>query len=221
MNGSFVSRRAVVFDAAALTVPAPQVAMLGDSITTGWGLAPHEALPWRLQAELAELGVPARILPAGVIGETTAGGLARVDQAVPAAVELCVVALGGNDFLQAVDPAAIEVNLEQIIWRLRTRDITVVLAGVQVPPILRSDYGHAFNGAFAAAASRHEVIFLPDLLEGVTLNSELNQSDGVHPNAAGVSLIARRLAPLVAQGLNARARLKGLRSRSGRDPERA
>jgi acyl-CoA thioesterase-1 len=208
MSSSFVSRRDVVVGAAAAltpaaarTAPVPQVAMLGDSITAGWGLPQHDALPWRLQAELAELGVPVRIMPAGVIGETTAGGLARVDQAVPAGVELCIVALGGNDFLQATDPAAIEVNLEQIVWRLRTRDITVVLAGVQVPPMLRSEYGHAFNGAFAAAASRHEVIFLPDLLEGVTLNPELNQSDGVHPNAAGVSLIARRLAPLVAQGL--------------------
>jgi acyl-CoA thioesterase-1 len=211
MSSSFVSRRDVVVGAtaafapaAARTAPVPQVAMLGDSITTGWGLAQHEALPWRLQAELAELGVPVRIIPAGVIGETTAGALARVDHAVPAGVELCIVALGGNDFLQAADPAAIEVNLEQIVWRLRTRDITVVLAGVQVPPMLRSEYGHAFNGAFAAAASRHEVIFLPDLLEGVTLNPELNQSDGVHPNAAGVSLIARRLAPLVAQGLSSR-----------------
>jgi acyl-CoA thioesterase-1 len=211
MSSSFVYRRdgvvgasAALTPAAARTAPAPQVAMLGDSITAGWGLPQHDALPWRLQAELAVLGVLVRIMPAGVIGETTAGGLARVDQAVPAGVELCIVALGGNDFLQAADPAAIKLNLEQIVWRLRTRDITVVLAGVRVPPMLRSEYGHAFNGAFAAAASRHEVIFLPDLLEGVTLNPELNQSDGVHPNAAGVSLIARRLAPLVAQGLNSR-----------------
>src|SRR4051794_19172308 len=210
MSSAVVSRRDIVSGAAAATPAAartalaPQVAMLGDSITAGWGLPPHEALPARLQAELAELGVPVRILPAGVIGETTAGGLARVDQAVPAAVELCVVALGGNDFLQAADPATIEVNLERIIWRLRTRDITVVLAGVQVPPVLRNEYGQAFNGAFAAAASRQAVIFLPDLLEGVMLNPQLNQSDGVHPNAAGVSLIARRLAPLVAQGLSSR-----------------
>jgi len=75
---------------------------------------------------------------------------------------------------------------------------------VRIPPVLVSEYGHAFNGAFAAAASRHDVIFLPDMLEGVALNPELNQSDGVHPNAAGVALIARRLAPLVAQGLNSR-----------------
>ena len=199
-----VGATASLTPAAARTAPVPQVAMLGDSITTGWGLPEHDALPSRLQGELAEMGFPVRMLPAGVIGETTAGGLARVDHAIPAGIELCVVALGGNDFLQAADPAAIEVNLEQIVWRLRTRDITVVLAGVQVPPMLRSEYGHAFNGAFAAAAARHEVIFLPDLLEGVTLNPELNQSDGVHPNAAGVSLIARRLAPLVAQGLNSR-----------------
>jgi acyl-CoA thioesterase-1 len=211
MSSPFLSRRDVVAGAtaslapaAALTATVPQVAMLGDSITTGWGLAAHEGLPARLQDELAGMGVPARILPSGVIGETTAGGLARLDAAVPAGAELCVVALGGNDFLQAADPAAIQVNLERIVWRLRTRDVTVVLAGVRIPPVLVSEYGHAFNGAFAAAASRHDVIFLPDMLEGVALNPELNQSDGVHPNAAGVALIARRLAPLVAQGLNSR-----------------
>jgi acyl-CoA thioesterase-1 len=211
MSLPYPSRRDVVVGAtaslapaAALTAQIPQVAMLGDSITTGWGLPAHEGLPARLQDELVGMGVPARILPAGVIGETTAGGLARVDAAVPAGAELCVVALGGNDFLQAADPAAIQVNLERIVWRLRARDVTVVLAGVRIPPILTSEYGHAFNGAFAAAASRHDVIFLPDMLEGVALNPELNQSDGVHPNAAGVALIAQRLAPLVAQGLNSR-----------------
>jgi acyl-CoA thioesterase-1 len=210
MSLPFVSRRDVVVGAAAAFAPAahatpvPHVAMLGDSITAGWGLPAHEALPARLHDELLTLGVPARILPAGVIGETTAGGLARVDQAVPASAGVCVVALGGNDFLHAADPKAIEANLERIVWRLRARDVTVVLAGVRIPPIISSEYGQAFNGAFAAAASRHDVIFLPDMLEGVALNPELNQSDGVHPNAAGVALIARRLAPLVAQGLKSR-----------------
>jgi acyl-CoA thioesterase-1 len=207
----FVSRRDVVAGAAAVFAPAaahavqvPQVAMLGDSITAGWGLPSHEALPARLRDELLGLGVPAKILPAGVIGETTAGGLARGDQAVPAGAELCVVALGGNDFLHAADPKAVEANLERIVWLLRARHVTVVLAGVRIPPMIISDYGHAFNGAFAAAASRHDVIFLPDMLEGVALNPAFNQADGVHPNAAGVALIAQRLAPLVAQGLKSR-----------------
>jgi acyl-CoA thioesterase-1 len=213
MSLPFVSRRDVIVGAtaafapaaaAARTAPVPQVAMLGDSITAGWGLPSHEALPARLRDELLDLGVFAQILPAGVIGETTAGGLARVDQAVPASAELCVVALGGNDFLHAADPKHIEANLERIVWRLRARDVTVVLAGVRIPPVISSEYGQAFNGAFAAAASRHDVIFLPDMLEGVALNPQFNQSDGVHPNAAGVALIARRLAPLVAQGLKSR-----------------
>jgi acyl-CoA thioesterase-1 len=211
MSSSFISRRDMVVGAtaafapaAAHTAPLPQVAMLGDSITAGWGLPAHEGLPARLQDELLGLGVPAKILPAGVIGETTAGGLARVDLAVPTSAELCVVALGGNDFLHAADPKAIEANLERIVWRLRARDVTVVLAGVRIPPIISSEYGQAFNGAFAAAASRHDVIFLPDMLEGVALNPAFNQADGVHPNAAGVALIAQRLAPLVAQGLKSR-----------------
>ena len=150
------------------------------------------------------MGMPVRILPAGVIGETTAGGARRVDAAVPPGVELCVVALGGNDFLQAACPTGIEANLELIVWRLKAREVTVVLAGVRVPAALDGEYGRAFNNAFAAAAERHDVIFLPDLLHGVVLNPDLNQSDGVHPNAAGVAVIARRLAPLVAQGLKSR-----------------
>jgi len=208
---SLVSRRDVVVGAtvafapaAARAAPVPEVAILGDSITTGWGLPAHHALPHRLQDELAGMGMPVRILPSGVIGETTAGGARRVDAAVPPGVELCVVALGGNDFLQAACPTEIEANLENIVWRLKARQVTVVLAGVRVPPVLEGEYGRAFNNAFAAAAERHEVIFLPDLLDGVVLNPDLNQSDGVHPNAAGVAVIARRLAPLVAQGLKSR-----------------
>ena len=211
MSSSFISRRDLFVGATAALAPAaagaaavPQVAILGDSITAGWGLPAHHALPRRLQDELAGMAVPVRILPSGVIGETTAGGALRVDAAAPPGVELCVVALGGNDFLQAADPAAIQGNLEHIVRRLRAREVTVVLAGVQVPAVLDGPYRQAFNSAFAAAADRHEVIFLPDLLDGVVLNPDLNQADGVHPNAAGVAVIARRLAPLVAQGLKSR-----------------
>jgi acyl-CoA thioesterase-1 len=211
MSPSFISRRDLVVGATAALAPAatraapvPQVAILGDSITAGWGLPAHHALPWRLQDELAGMGMPVRILPSGVIGETTAGGALRVDAAVPPGVELCVVALGGNDFLHAADPTQIQSNLEHIVRRLKAREVTAVLAGVQVPAVLDGEYGRAFNNAFAAAAGRHDVIFLPDLLDGVVLNPDLNQSDGVHPNAAGVAVIARRLAPLVAQGLNSR-----------------
>lgn len=211
MSSAFVSRRAVMAGAAALAVapaaraaPAPSVAILGDSITAGYGLPASQALPARLQAELARIGTPARVIPAGRTGDTTAGGAARVDRAVPRGVGVCVVALGGNDLLIGEDPARVRANLDRIVARLKARGVTVVLAGVRVPSILGGAYARSFNGAFASVAKAHGVLFLPDLLEGVALNARLNQSDGIHPNAAGVGVIARRLAPLVAKGLGAR-----------------
>jgi len=207
-----ISRRAVIAGAAGLAAPtalaqaAPgrRVAILGDSITSGYGLPASDALPSRLQAELARMGAPARVIPAGRSGETTAGGAARVDRAIPAGVDVCVVALGGNDLLNGAEPSAVKGNLERIVRRLKARGMTVVLAGVRAPPLLDRAYVRAFNAAFAGVASAQGVLFLPDLLEGVALNPRLNQPDGIHPNAAGVTVIARRLAPLVAQGLAAR-----------------
>jgi acyl-CoA thioesterase-1 len=211
MSDSYPTRRAVVAAAAALTLPPAaqaaavhRVAILGDSITSGYGLPARDALPSRLQTELARMGVPARIIPAGISGDTTAGGAARVDRAVPKGVDVCVVALGGNDLLLGAEPSAVKANLDRIVRRLKSRGVTVVLAGVRAPPLLDRAYVRAFNAAFASVASAQGVIFLPDLLEGVVLNPSLNQRDGIHPNAAGVAVIARRLAPLVARGLAAR-----------------
>jgi acyl-CoA thioesterase-1 len=179
------------------------VALLGDSITTGYGLPARDSLPVKLQAELTRLGAQAKVRAAGVVGDTTAGGVVRVDRAAEGA-ELCVVALGGNDLLQGVEPARLQANLERIVRRLKARGVKVVLAGVKVPPVLQGGYAASFNAAFAQVARREGVLFVPDMLAGVTLNPDLNQRDGIHPNAAGVQLIARRLAPVVASGLVAR-----------------
>ena len=182
----------------------PEVAILGDSITAGYGLPRSQALPAQLEAELARLGRTARVRAAGVNGDTTAGGLRRVDRAAPAGTKVCVVALGGNDLLLGADPKAVEANLDGIVRRLKARGVTVVLAGVQAPVILAGAWGRNFNGAFQAVARRHGVVFVPDMLAGVALNPRLNQDDGIHPNAAGVGVIARRLAPYVARALPAR-----------------
>jgi acyl-CoA thioesterase-1 len=208
---SDLSRRAGFAAAALLTLapiagaeaaPAqPKVAILGDSITAGYGLPSREALPARLSAELARMGDPVRIIPAGLSGDTTAGGLRRVDRAVPAGTRVCVVALGGNDLLNGEDPARMRGNLERIVDHLKARGVTVVLAGLKVPPLLDGGYARAFNAAFATVAKEKGVIFMPDLLDGVVLNPDLNQHDGIHPNARGVDVIARRLAPFVAQAL--------------------
>ncbi|RAK57440.1 arylesterase [Phenylobacterium deserti] len=205
------SRRAVVAAAAGLAVApglggtaqaavARRVTILGDSITAGYGLPASQALPAILQGELVRLGASARVVPYGVVGDTTGGALNRVDRAA-ADADVCVVALGGNDLLQGADPTVVRRNLDAIVRRLKARGVTVVLAGLRVPPLLQGSYAEAFNGAFASVARSQDVLFIPDMLNGVVLNPLLNQRDGVHPNAAGVQVIARRLAPVVARAL--------------------
>jgi len=175
--------------------------MLGDSITAGFGLDSADALPARLQDELRKLGATARVRNAGVSGDTTGGGLRRVDFSVRPDTDVCVVALGGNDLLEGLDPKAVRSNLEKIVKRLQARGVTVVLAGMQAPVALGGDYAVEFNTAFRWVERIPGVIAYPNLLDGVAGIRSLNQKDGIHPNAAGVKVIARRLAPVVAKAL--------------------
>jgi acyl-CoA thioesterase-1 len=204
------TRRAVV---AALLIPpaaraagrAPVVTVLGDSITAGYGLPAAQALPAQLEAALAALGVPARVRAAGVSGDTTAGGLARLDFSVQPDTAVCVVVLGGNDLLQGVEPAETRANLDRIVKRLKARRISVVLAGGRAPGRSLGAYGRAFDQVFPAVAATNRIALAPDLLAGISDRPEMKQADGLHPNAAGARLIARRLAPEVARALRARA----------------
>jgi acyl-CoA thioesterase I len=179
----------------------PVVTLLGDSITAGYGLRAAVALPARLQAALARQGMAARVRGAGVSGDTTADGLARVDFSVQGDTAVCVVALGGNDLLQGLDPRVTRANLERIVRRLRARHIAVVLAGLTAPRVIGAAYARDFDAVFPAVAHDTGAVLYPDLLAGVARNPSLNQADGIHPNAAGVDIIAARLAPLVARSL--------------------
>jgi acyl-CoA thioesterase-1 len=182
--------------------PRPRiVTVLGDSITAGYGLPAAAALPARLQAALARLGVAAIVRPAGVSGDTTAGGLARVDFSVQADTDLCLVALGGNDLLQGLDPADMKRNLTKIVERLKARHIRVLLAGHAAPAAIGAGYARDYNAVFPAVAKAEGVALYPDLLAGVGGHPALIQPDGIHPNAAGAALIAGRLAPVVARSL--------------------
>jgi acyl-CoA thioesterase-1 len=187
---------------AGLAGPAPPVVtLLGDSITAGYGLPAAAALPARLGAALAKLGVAATVRGAGVSGDTSADGLARVDFSVQADTRVCVVALGGNDLLQGLDPKTTRANLERIVRRLKARRIAVVLAGLKAPRAIGASYAGDFDAVFAAVARAEGVALYPDLLAGVGRAPGLNQADGIHPNAAGVAIIAAGLAPLVARSL--------------------
>ncbi|MFZ5669569.1 MAG: arylesterase [Pseudomonadota bacterium] len=180
------------------------VTLLGDSITAGYGLPARDALPVRLEASLKPLAPGVRVRGAGVSGDTSAGGAARVDFSVRPDTALCVVALGGNDLLQGLEPDQTRANLDRIIRRLKARRIGVVLAGLSAPKAIGRRYAAEFSAVFPTLARQHGLTLYPDLLAGVQGVPRLNQRDGIHPNAAGVSLIAGRLAPVVAKALNGR-----------------
>ena len=208
---SFPNRRVLLAAALAawpahgLTQARPVVTLLGDSITAGLGLPSSAALPVQLQAQLRKLGANAVVRGAGVSGDTTAGGLARVDFSVQKDTTVCIVALGGNDLLQGLDPKRTKANLDKIVARLRARKIAVVLAGLQPPPVIGKAYAREFQAVFPAVAKAHGAILYPNLLAGVAQVARLNQSDGFHPNAQGVIVIAQGLAPVVARALKTRA----------------
>jgi|SRR5215217_1160660 len=179
------------------------VTVLGDSITAGYGLPARDALPAVLERHLIRIAPNARVRGAGVSGDTSAGGLARVDFSVQQDTEVCVVALGGNDLLQGLDPAQTRNNLDRIITRLKQRKIKVVLAGLTAPNAIGRSYARDFGAMFPTLAKKHGVLLYSNLLDGVAGNPRLNQRDGIHPNAAGVVIIAARLAPVVAKALKA------------------
>jgi len=203
------SRRALISGIGLLAVPwlaqaaaAPKiVTLLGDSITAGYGLAQHDSLPVQLELALNKLGVAARVRGAGVSGDTTADGLARVDFSVRADTDLCVVELGGNDLLQGDDAATTRANLTAILARLNARHIKAALIGLHAPDQIGVAFAHDFNAAFAEAAEAGHAPLYPSLLAGVAGNPALVQGDHIHPNAAGVKVIVAKLAPFVAKHL--------------------
>ena len=176
------------------------VSMLGDSVTAGYGLRPHEALPSRLQAHLEMLGRPTSVLNAGVSGDTTADGLRRVDRDIPSESALCIVALGANDMMQLVAPSRVERHLDAILERLKSRSIPALICGMRAPPWFGL-YAVGFDAVFAAAARRHQAAYYPFLLEGIALDPTFISSDRLHPNAQGIDVVAQRLAPVVASAL--------------------
>jgi acyl-CoA thioesterase-1 len=177
------------------------VTILGDSITAGLGLPASQSLPAQLQIALRKLKPGAVVRGAGVSGDTTAGGLARVGFSVQGDTDLCIVALGGNDLLQGVDPKVTQANLDAIVKKLKARRIKVLIAGLAAPGDLGGAYAREFAAVFPAVARANGVAVYPNLLAGVALDEKFNQGDGIHPNAEGVKIVARGLAPAVARAL--------------------
>ena len=171
------------------------VVALGDSLTAGLGVAADEAFPARLQARLRAEGYDYRVVNAGVSGDTTAGGLRRVDWALHAHPDVVIVALGANDGLRGQSPQAIRANLEEIVARLQASGARVLLVGMRLPPNYGAEYTKEFEAVFPAVARRAKIALMPFLLDGVAADPRLNQADGIHPTAAGQQMIADRLWP--------------------------
>ena len=184
---------------AALALPAQGnervVVVLGDSLSAGFGVAADEAWPALLEARLRREGYPYRVVNAGVSGDTTAGGLRRVDWALRNRPEVAVVALGANDGLRGLGTDAMETNLLAIVERLRAGGARVLVVGMEVPPNYGPAYTRAFRGVFPDVARRTGSALMPFLLDGVAADPRLNQADGIHPNAAGHRAIAEHVWP--------------------------
>jgi len=168
----------------------PRIVVLGDSLTAGLGLQKSEAYPALLQQRIDDDGLNFEVVNAGVSGDTSAGGLERLDWALQGDVKILVVALGGNDALRALPPPELQHNLAQIIERAQARGISVVLAGMEAPPNFGRDYIVAFHKVYPALARQYHVAFVPFLLQGVAGDDALNQRDGIHPTAAGARILA-------------------------------
>lgn len=168
----------------------PRIVFLGDSLTAGLGLAMSESYPSLVQKRLDAAGLDFEVVNAGVSGDTSAGGLARLDWALDGDVRILVVALGGNDALRALPPEELQRNLAAIIERAQARGVKVVLAGMEAPPNFGRDYIVSFHRVYPALAQRYHVAFVPFLLQGVAGSDTLNQRDGIHPTAAGARILA-------------------------------
>jgi acyl-CoA thioesterase-1 len=196
----------VLLALACAAVPAgatTRIVALGDSLTAGYGLPSEESFPVRLQAWLRDHGVDAVVTNAGVSGDTSAGGLARLDWSLAEPADAVLVEFGANDALRGVDPKETYRNLDEILGKLDQRHVKVLLLGMEAPGNWGADYRDAFHAIFPALAEQHRVLLYPFFLDGVALDPALNQDDGLHPNAHGVAAIVDRVGPYVLRLLGA------------------
>ncbi len=172
---------------------APRIVMFGDSLTAGFGLPLEMSMPSLLQRRLALAGYPHKVINAGVSGDTTAGGVSRLNWVLREPAAVMVLALGANDGLRGLDPALMRANLAKIIEETRRRKITVVLAGMKMPANYGQEYTTRFEAVFPLLAREYDLPFLPFLLDGVAMRPHLTQADGIHPNIAGTKAVAENV----------------------------
>ncbi|TGQ90187.1 MULTISPECIES: arylesterase [unclassified Mesorhizobium] len=175
----------------------------GDSLMAGFGLGPGQGFTDKLQAALRARGHDVTVADAGVSGDTSSGGLARLDWSVPDGTQLVILELGANDMLRGVSPDITRKNLDAMLGKLKERKIAVLLAGMRAAPNLGADYQNAFDAIFPDLAGKYAVPLYPFFLEGVAGQPTLQLEDGLHPNAGGVDLMVERILPTVEKAIAA------------------
>jgi len=186
-----------------------KIVAFGDSLTAGYGLRARHAFPVKLAKALTARGYNVKITNAGVSGDTTAAGFARLDWAVPNNTQAVILELGANDALRGLDPNAAQRNLDKIVATLTSRNIEVLIAGIPPPSNFGSAYARTFGQMFAKIAKKYGTLYYRNFLKGVILKPHLNQPDGMHPNPKGVSIVVANILPHVEKLI---ARVKARRS---------
>lgn len=174
----------------------------GDSLTAGYGLPQSDGFTVQLEAALRAEGRPVTVINAGVSGDTTSGGVSRIDWALADQPDAVLLELGANDGLRGIDPAVTRKNLDILLGRFAADGLPVLFTGMYAPPNFGKEYGEAFRRVFTDLAESHDVVFYPFFLEGVAGDPALNQTDGIHPNANGVRAVVDRILPAVRQVLD-------------------
>lgn len=188
---------AMGIDVSLAASPVPRILALGDSLTAGLGVSTPEAFPAQLQRKLKERGIEVQITNAGVSGDTTAGGLARLDWALAEKPDFALVELGANDALRGLDPKIAYDNLDKLLGKLKDKGIPTLILGMLAPANWGKDYQRDFAAIFPKLADKYGMPLYPFFLEGVAMLPEFNQPDMLHPNAKGAEIIADKVAPFV------------------------
>lgn len=173
------------------------IVALGDSLTAGYGVSASDSFPVKLEAALTARGYAVTVVNAGVSGDTAEEGLARLDWSVPDGTDAAIVELGANNALRGMDPAGAKAALDEIVGRLRARNIEVLLAGMVAPSALGESYVKDFGAMYPQIADKHGALLYPFFLDGVATDPALNQADGLHPTGKGVDVIVGRILPKV------------------------
>lgn len=179
-----------------------KLVVLGDSLAAGYGVKPDQAIPARLEAALKAGGRNVSVINHGVSGDTTAGGVERIDWMLADKPDIVLVELGANDALRGSDPASAERNLDAIITKLKAAGVTVWLAGMLAPRNYGPEYAAQFDGLYKRLADKHGVPLYPFFLDGVAQDPALNQADGIHPNPKGVDIVVERILPFITKNLD-------------------